>query len=196
EEHDEHDQPCLVTAARLQHDFAQPVRDPGIHQRLADDEDGGNQEHHRVTKARQCLLWREHATHHERQDHEDRHDIGAWTSPGKQSDGAGQDAEDQQHLSGHGRASGAETAAISSARIGTLMWWHVPSGLRLVHAAFNPTWSSCAASTKSAVSAGVGCPAPSVARSSAMCGTWMISSLADRAVGLDPYCPAVKTQLL
>jgi hypothetical protein len=53
EHHDEHDQSCLATAASLQHSLAQTLRDPGIHQRLANDKDRGNQDHHRIAKAGQ-----------------------------------------------------------------------------------------------------------------------------------------------
>ena len=48
EQHDEHDQARLITAC-----LAQTVHDPGIHQRLADNEDRGDQNHDWVAETRQ-----------------------------------------------------------------------------------------------------------------------------------------------
>ncbi len=119
QQHDQRDQPRLVTAARLQHGLAQAVRHPGIHQGFADDEDGGNQDHHRVAKARQRFLWREDTAQHQGQHDEDRHNIGAGASPGKQDDGAGQDAKGNRYAKGNR----GQTTFFISVRLKT---WSVP----------------------------------------------------------------------
>ena len=51
---------------RFQYDFTQTVRDPSIHQGLADDEDGRNEDYDWIAKAGQRLLRREYAGQHQR----------------------------------------------------------------------------------------------------------------------------------
>jgi hypothetical protein len=55
-------------------------------------------------------LYRQHAAQIERQNHEDRHHIGAHAAGRKQDDGAGEHAKDNQNLLCHGRALVLETA--------------------------------------------------------------------------------------
>jgi hypothetical protein len=93
------------------------MHDPRIHQSLANDKDRRDQNHDRITEARQGFMRREHAGKHEREHYENGHNVNARTSPRKQHDGAAQYAENHQHRACHGRLPVAE-AACSSAWIG------------------------------------------------------------------------------
>jgi hypothetical protein len=94
---------CARLATGPEDDLAQTVRDPSVHQCLADDGDGGNQDHNRVAKACQRLLRREHAAQHQCQHNENRSDVSVRAPPAEQSDRARQHAEDDQHLPCHNR---------------------------------------------------------------------------------------------
>jgi hypothetical protein len=107
----------LIAAAELHHRLAQAVHDPGIHQALADDKDRGDQNHDRIAETGERFMRSEHAGKDQRQHDQDSNDIDAWTSPGKQHYGAGQDAKNHQHRAGHGRVPVAD-AACSLACIG------------------------------------------------------------------------------
>ena len=74
--------PSFITA------FTETMRDPGIYQALTDNKDRGDQDHRRVAKARQCFVRCKHVAQHQRQHHEDGHDVDADSPPAKQRDGA------------------------------------------------------------------------------------------------------------
>ena len=93
------------------------MHNPRIHQSFANDKDRRDQNHDRITEARQGFMRREHAGKHEREHDENGHNVNARTSPRKQHNGAAQYAENHQHRACHGRLPVAE-AACSFAWIG------------------------------------------------------------------------------
>ena len=102
-QHEQHEQPCFAASGSRQQPVADTVGDAGADQRLANDEEGCDQDDARLTEAGQRLGGSERAGEHQREQRHDRHRVHAWLVHDEGDDAGGEQKKDQEGVGVHAR---------------------------------------------------------------------------------------------